>query len=226
MLLEKFRSRREKWGFYRVWMFWGIREQRKSSAFVDQCKDLWRYRGGSRIVYEGGGWFDLIKSRYLFYHYENTPIQIYWEFYHQKKKTFRWKILVVSYFCSKHGFCRRGGSNEYSQSMFLSRNKKINVYPCKPQLFLYIVWGLIRGSKLYRRGFVMVFRKTSLSKYFLIRIYSVCHSSSITIIHSPGFTSSKLIDEEKYKLKSKPSRHITLNSNTPARVVPYLSLHF
>ena len=30
---------------------------------------------------------------------------------------------------------RRGGSNEYPQSMFLmSRNKKINVYPCKPVL--------------------------------------------------------------------------------------------
>ena len=28
---------------------------------------------------------------------------------------------------------RRGGSNEYPQSMFLSRNKKNNVYPCKPQ---------------------------------------------------------------------------------------------
>ena len=26
---------------------------------------------------------------------------------------------------------RRGGSYEYPQSMFLSRNKKINVYPCK-----------------------------------------------------------------------------------------------
>ena len=28
-----------------------------------------------------------------------------------------------------------GGSNEYPQSMFLSRNKKINVYPCKPQFY-------------------------------------------------------------------------------------------
>ena len=27
---------------------------------------------------------------------------------------------------------RRGGSNEYPQSMFLSRNKKNNVYHCKP----------------------------------------------------------------------------------------------
>ena len=32
---------------------------------------------------------------------------------------------------------RRGGSNEYPQSMFLSRNKKNNVYPCKPQFSLY-----------------------------------------------------------------------------------------
>ena len=28
---------------------------------------------------------------------------------------------------------RRGGSNEYPQSMCSSRNKKNNVYPCKPQ---------------------------------------------------------------------------------------------
>ena len=46
-----------------------------------------------------------------------------------------------------------GGSNEYPQSMFLSRNKKNNVYPCKPQ-FYYIKVGL-RGSVLYRRVFVM-----------------------------------------------------------------------
>ena len=31
----------------------------------------------------------------------------------------------------------QGDSNEYPQSMFLSRNKKNNVYPCKPQ-FYYI----------------------------------------------------------------------------------------
>ena len=29
----------------------------------------------------------------------------------------------------------RGGSNGYPQSMFLSRNKKNNVYPCKPQFY-------------------------------------------------------------------------------------------
>ena len=30
---------------------------------------------------------------------------------------------------------RRGGSNEYPQSMFLSSNKKNNVHPCKPQFY-------------------------------------------------------------------------------------------
>ena len=35
---------------------------------------------------------------------------------------------------------RRGGSNQYPQSMFLSKNKKNNVYPCKPQ-FYYIKMG-------------------------------------------------------------------------------------
>ena len=41
---------------------------------------------------------------------------------------------------------RRGGSNEYPQYMFLSRNKKNNVYPCKPQ-FYYIKVGF-KGVKI------------------------------------------------------------------------------
>ena len=41
---------------------------------------------------------------------------------------------------------RRGGSNEYQQSMFLSRNKKNNIYPCKPQ-FYYIELGF-KGVKI------------------------------------------------------------------------------
>ena len=41
---------------------------------------------------------------------------------------------------------RRGGSNEYPQSMFLSRSKKNNVYPCKPQ-FYYIEVAL-KGVKI------------------------------------------------------------------------------
>ena len=41
---------------------------------------------------------------------------------------------------------RRGGSNEYPQSMILNRNKKNNVYPCKPQ-FYYKKVGL-KGDKI------------------------------------------------------------------------------
>ena len=41
---------------------------------------------------------------------------------------------------------RRGGSNEYPQSMYLSRNKKNTEYPCKPQ-FYYIKVGF-QGIKI------------------------------------------------------------------------------
>ena len=40
---------------------------------------------------------------------------------------------------------QRGGSNEYPQSMFLSRNKKNNVYPVNPSFF-YIKVGF-KGVK-------------------------------------------------------------------------------
>ena len=45
----------------------------------------------------------------------------------------------------------RGGSNEYPQSMFLSINKKNNVYPCKPQ-FYYIKVGF-KGVKIIQACF-------------------------------------------------------------------------
>ena len=60
----------------------------------------------------------------------------------KKMKIFRQKFLYASYFCPK----RRGGFNEYPQSMFLSGNKKNNVYPCKPQ-FYYIKVGF-KGVKI------------------------------------------------------------------------------
>ena len=41
---------------------------------------------------------------------------------------------------------RRGGSNEYPQAVFLRRNEKNNVYPCKPQ-FYYIKVGF-KGVKI------------------------------------------------------------------------------
>ena len=84
---------------------------------------------------------------------ENTPIQIYIE----KFTTKNWKFsdkksdcLNISAQKIDCGYSleppRRGGSNEYPQSMFLSRNKKDNAYPCKPQ-FCYIKVGF-KGVKI------------------------------------------------------------------------------
>ena len=47
----------------------------------------------------------------------------------------------------------RGSSNEYPQSMFLGRNKKNNVYPCKSQ-FYYIKVGF-KGVKTIKAVFVL-----------------------------------------------------------------------
>ena len=49
---------------------------------------------------------------------------------------------------------RRGGSNEYPHSMFLSNNKKNNVYPCKPKFYCikvesFLGWVLLLGLFLY-----------------------------------------------------------------------------
>ena len=86
-------------------------------------------------------------------HYGNTPIQIYWKFYNQKRDFFLIKKSDIFYISIENIDCgysleppRRGGSNEYPQSMFLSRNEKNNVYPCKPK-FYYIKVGF-KGVKI------------------------------------------------------------------------------
>ena len=75
------------------------------------------------------------------------PIQVYWKFYHQKKWNFSDKNSDIFHISAQNIDCgysleppRWGGSNEYAQSMFLSRNQKNNVYIYKP-LFYYIKVG-------------------------------------------------------------------------------------
>ena len=70
------------------------------------------------------------------------PIQVYWNFYHQKLIFFQIKKNDIFYISAQNIDCecsleppRWGGSNEYPQSMFLNKNKKNNVYPCKPQFY-------------------------------------------------------------------------------------------
>ena len=77
------------------------------------------------------------------YHYENTPIQIYRKFHLQETENFQIKISDIFHISAQNIDCgysleppQRGGSNEYPQYMFLSRNKKNNVYPCKPQFYI------------------------------------------------------------------------------------------
>ena len=85
-------------------------------------------------------------------HYENTPIQIYSKLSPPKSESFQLKTDIFHIFAQNIdcGYSleppRRGGSNEYPQSMFLSRNKKNNVYPCKPQ-FYYVNVGF-KGVKI------------------------------------------------------------------------------
>ena len=88
----------------------------------------------------------LITKTHLFKYIENTTSQ--------KLKIFRKKKNSDTFYISAQNIdCgyslelpQRGRSNKYPQSMFLSRNKKNNVYPCKPQ-FYYIKAGF-KGSKL------------------------------------------------------------------------------
>ena len=86
-------------------------------------------------------------------HYENMPIQIYCKVNHRKIENFQTKNSNIFHISAQNIDCgyslespRRGGSNEYPQSVFLSRNKKNNVYPCKP-LFYYIKVGF-KGVKI------------------------------------------------------------------------------
>ena len=70
-----------------------------------------------------------------------------------KTENFQIKILISFHISAQNTNCgysleppRRGGSNEYPQSVFLSRNKKNNIYPCKLQ-FYYIKVGF-KGVKI------------------------------------------------------------------------------
>ena len=71
-------------------------------------------------------------------HYENMSIQIYWKYYHQKNENFQIKKIDIFHISAHNiewGYSleppRRGGSNEYPQSMFLSR-RKIMYTPVNP----------------------------------------------------------------------------------------------
>ena len=72
-------------------------------------------------------------------HYENTPIQIYWKFYNQKRENFQIKNSDIFHISAQNIGCgyllkppRRGGSKEYPQSMFWAEIRKIMYTPVNP----------------------------------------------------------------------------------------------
>ena len=73
------------------------------------------------------------------FHYENMPIQIYWKFHHQKTQDFSDKNSVIFHISAQNIDCgysleppRRGGSNEYPQSLFRAEIRKIMYTPVNP----------------------------------------------------------------------------------------------
>ena len=65
------------------------------------------------------------------FHYENTPIQIYWKFYHQKSENFQIKksdnfLISVQNIDCRYSLepPRRGGSNEYNNLFFEQKYEK------------------------------------------------------------------------------------------------------
>ena len=75
------------------------------------------------------------------------------KFYYQKLKIFSDKNSDIFHISAQNIDCgysleppRWGGSNEYPQSMFLNRNKKNNLYPCKPQF--YYIKVVFKGTNI------------------------------------------------------------------------------
>ena len=72
-------------------------------------------------------------------HYENTPIQISGKFHLQKTENFQIKNSDIFHISAQNIDCgysleppRRGGSNEYPQSMFYAVIRKLMYTPVNP----------------------------------------------------------------------------------------------
>ena len=71
-----------------------------------------------------------------------TRLFKYTENFTTKNENFQIKNSYIFHITAQNIDCgylleppQAGGSNKYPQSMFLSRNKNNNVYPCKPQFY-------------------------------------------------------------------------------------------
>ena len=97
-----------------------------AKAFKDECQCSLRKHAYSNIL-------------------KISPPKKNWKFSDKKSDIFHIPVQNIDCGYSLEPL-RRGGSNEYPQSMFFSRNKKNNIYPFKPQ-FYYIKMGF-KGVKI------------------------------------------------------------------------------
>ena len=67
-------------------------------------------------------------------HYENTPIQMYRKFHHQKTENFQLKNLDIFHISAQNIDCWYSlePPHRVPTIYVLNKNKKNNVYPCKP----------------------------------------------------------------------------------------------
>ena len=68
--------------------------------------------------------------------------EIHYENMHQKMKIFQIKNSEIFHISAQNIYCgyslelpQGGLSNKYPQTKSMSRNKKNNIYPCKPQFY-------------------------------------------------------------------------------------------
>ena len=115
-----------------------------------------------------------------------------------KIENFQIKFWYFSYFCSKHIDCgysleppHWGSSNKYQQSMFLSRNKKNNVYPCKTSVL----------AKLYRYVFGCMCIHSVLACIVTKFLWSDLGGNCIvySIVYNPIITAHDLFKKKKKK---------------------------
>ena len=89
---------------------------------------------------------------------------------------------------------RRGGSNEYPQSMFLSKNKKNNVYPYKPQ-FYYIKVGFKGGQ-----NFIGMFSWCSFVYSYFLRSHLCCLRRAVVSFWQKNVQKKYWLTPQKTKL--------------------------
>ena len=103
-------------------------------------------------------------------HYENTPMQYTKNFLVVKMKNFTGKNLIFFLIFAQNIDCgytleppRRGGSNEYPQSIFWSKNKKKKIYPRIPKFFCIKVGfkGVYITRKCFPDGTIKYKKRTN-----------------------------------------------------------------